>query len=152
LAVLGLVVVLGCAGLGNANAVKYNNDLAGITKDLEAVDKELENQSKRNFGNPAMNKQAYDKAQARTTDILRRGRAITAYDSPAGRALHQEYLKFLDTYEEIMNVDYRNIIEGKTLGDPGEINRIQKKANERTQALRAAQQRFAQENNFQIQN
>src|SRR5258707_12128149 len=104
--VLGMLLVFGCAGLANQGAIKYNNDMATITKEAEALDKEFEGQVKRSQGNRAAQQEAYLKVKPRAADIVRRGRMLTPYNSPEGQALHQEYLKFLDTFEEIMNVDY----------------------------------------------
>ena len=41
--VLGVLLVFGCAGLANQSAIKYNNDMAGITKELESAHKDFFN-------------------------------------------------------------------------------------------------------------
>jgi hypothetical protein len=155
LATVGVIVLFGCAGLGSAGAVKYNNDIAAVTKELENVDKDFAEQIKVNMFNFAKIKEAHASATRRADEIIQRGRAIPAYNSPEGQSLHQEFLKFLDLCDEMFHVEYSNMVrdigQGNEAGIQAMGDRVQRKNDERMKSFRAAQQNFAKANNFRLQ-
>ena len=83
-ALLCVAALSGCGG--KADAVKYNNALAGTTRDLEALEKSLAEDVRKNQNDPAKMKEAHAAAVTRADEIIKRGRALTPPSTTANRS------------------------------------------------------------------
>jgi hypothetical protein len=147
-----VAMMLACGGVA---AVNYNNELAKVTKDLEVVSKDFDGELTRSAGDPAKLKEAHNAVMAKADTIIKRGRALTPPDTAEGKALHVEFMGFLDLQDEFVRVEYGNIVNALSTGDGAGVlaanNRIQQKSDEKLRTLKAAQQNFAKANNFKLQ-
>ena len=81
-----LLAPLGCVP---KEAFRYNNDVAGITRDLQATGKQYGEKLRSNLGNPAKSRQLYEETVRNAEPILKRGRALTPPNTTEGKALHK---------------------------------------------------------------
>jgi hypothetical protein len=150
---LVLLATTGCNS--KAEAVKYNNALAGITKELEALGKSWGEDVGKNSDNPTKMKEIQSANAAKADDIFKRGRALTPPNTNEGKALHSAFLSYLDTEEEIIKTDFPMIINSIGKGNQSDVkaqfDRVSKKEDEKVKALKDAQQKFAQANGVKIQ-
>jgi hypothetical protein len=146
------LALLGCA---RSQAVKYNNDVAQVTKDLEALGKTFGDDLARNAGNPTKQKEIHADATTKATAIIQRGRTLTPPNSTEAQALHKAFLDYLNTEEDIVKNDFPKIFtllqQNNQAALQNLFNSISQKENARVDALKQAQQNFAKANGFKIQ-
>jgi hypothetical protein len=146
-----LVAITGCSRA----AVKYNNEVVGITKELENIGKQLGEDLARNGGNQARLQQLQSDASSKITEITKRGRAITPPSSAEGQAMHKAFLSYLDTEDDIATNDLPKLATIFASARQPEIhaffNQIEQKEQPKVNALKQAQKDFAKANNLKIQ-
>jgi len=145
-----LVLAVGCA---QQEAIKYNNEIATITKELEAMGKGFGDQLQQNRGNPAGLQAAHQDVMRRADVVFKRGRGLTPPNTTEGKAMHEAFLSYLDTEEHIVKVEFGTLVT--QLNNQGAlqntINRITQLENEKVGKLKGAQQNFAKANNIRLQ-
>jgi len=140
---------------GDSPAIKYNNDVAKATKDLEAVGKAFGDKIQQNQGNnPALKAAFYDVVK-KAEGIFQDARRLTPPATPEGKAMHQEFQKYLDVEEEIVRIEFavliRDFMDNDMAGVQKTVQRVTRMENERVAALKGAQQTFAKANNIKLQ-
>jgi hypothetical protein len=148
-----LLAPLGCVP---NEAVRYNNDVAGITRELEATGKEFGEKLRSSQGNAAKAKQLYDEAAKTTGAIIKRGKALTPPNTPEGKALHKALQSYLESQDQMIRVDFATIAryvgQNKMSAIPPIINAAQQQEQAQVQQLKSAQQSFAKANNIHLLN
>jgi hypothetical protein len=152
-----LVVCCLLAGVGcNQGALKYNNDAAGITKELEALGKEFGTQLPAVAGNPGKADELHKNIVSKANNVFQRGRALSPPDTKEGNDLHAAFISFLDTEEKIIKEDMGNMArmagQGNLMGVQNFIMQVGQREQQKLNELRAAQERFAKANNFRLEN
>jgi hypothetical protein len=153
IAVPCLLALVGC---GRRNeAVKYNNAVAGITKELEAVAKSFDADFQRSLGDPVKSKALHADFANKAGAIIARGRAIVPPNTPEAQALHQAFLSYLDTEDDIIRNELARMLDmlsrGDQLGVQAAAQRVTQREQEKLNELKRAQAELAKANNFKIQ-
>jgi len=140
---------------GDSPAIKYNNDVAKATKDLEAVGREFGDKLGQNKGNDAALKAAFYDVVKKAEVVFKDARRLTPPGTPEGKAMHREVQKYLDAEEEIVRIEFavliRSFIDNDMAAVQRTVERVTKMENERVAALKGAQQTFAKANNIKLQ-
>jgi len=148
-----LVAPLGCVP---SEAVRYNNEVAGITRELQAAGKQFGDRLRSNLGNPAKAKELHDQIAKNGDTIIKRGKALTPPNTTEGKALHKALLSYMETEDHIIRVDFANVARYAGQNKMSAITPIIAAAHQQEQAkvqqLKSAQKAFAKANNIPLLN
>ena len=146
-----LLAPLGCVA---NEALQYNNDVAGVTRELQAAGKEFGEKLRSSQGNAAKSKQVYDEAAKNAATLIKRGKALTPPNTPEGKALHKALQSYLQTQDQIIRVDFANIAryvgQNKMYAIAPIIEAAQRQEQPKVEQLKSAQQAFAKAHNIHI--
>jgi hypothetical protein len=147
---VALPCILAPLGCVPSEAARYSNDVAGITRDLQAAGKQFGDKLQSNVGNPARAQELYDETAKSADSIIKRGRALAPPKTAEGKALHEALLSFLETEDQIIHGDFADIARYVGMNRVSAIMPIINAANQQEKAkvekLKAAQQTFAKAN------
>jgi hypothetical protein len=154
IAVTSLVMVPGC-GRKSADARKYNNDLAAITRELDGLAKSRENDITNNASDVPKLKEIHADLVVKADAIFKRGRALNAPDSTEALALQYAFLRYLDVEEDIIRNGLAKMIELVASQDRAGLQPLlegmQKRERESLDAFKKAQEDLAKANNAKMQ-
>jgi hypothetical protein len=147
-----LLAPLGCVP---TEAVKYNNDIVGVTRELETAGKQFGEKLRANQGNAAKAQEIYAETLKQGSATIKRGKALTPPNTPEGKALHQALQSYLESQDQIIRVDFANIAryigQNKMSAIMPIVNAAQQLEQAKVQQLKTAQQAFAKANNITLQ-
>lgn len=153
---LFLGVVVGCASLSGCGgaALKFNNQMAQVTKDLNAMGMEFGTALKGR--NPAEIKAAYDRLLGKFEKIKSESASIKPPDTVEAKEFYQAFQTLLTNQEKMIRVDFKEIVEIQSSPTPdiarfsAVFQSIQAQESQDLTKLRAAQAKFASANNIKI--
>jgi hypothetical protein len=153
---LTTLLLLPCLPLlsGCTEAVTFNEEMVGLTKDLEKAGRTFGEQVIRHEGHRSQLDDAYADVVGEVGKIAKRARAVKVPDLKGAKAYHDAFLAYMDFEEDMADRECRKIVSAAGRGDRESLmtnlQRLNKQEQEEIARLKEAQKAFAEANGLTV--